>query len=175
VQRLKVILEKESYFAQKLYACLRPVVKDLVGHDIMLKERALRSLTRPRDFALGLACELLGASDPDLEAVAILLRSAFDHALWKLCSRRAIKFVHKCDVELTTQRLWRRVAHGIDSLAASKPSLVAAIEAHSDLMLADAPTRNVVQAKTKADLEQLRDCLLAGSSVKDPKCVLDAC
>ncbi len=67
---------------------------------------------------------------------------------------------------------WAKAKEGPQGLHAQKSDFVTGIEAHVNLMLDDTPDRTVVESKTQADLESLRD-LLCGASPKDnPKCVL---
>ena len=172
IQRLKTLLSQQLFWRKDLDSRLCSAVKPLIGDNVKLREKALKGLAPATAFALMCACQLLKGTTPILSDIACLIRSAFDGALWDYACRKRFEFTLKCDVPLTTAMLWQTAADGACGLRTTQVAFVTAIEAHRDLMLDDAPCRDVLDVKGKPDLEQLAITLRGESSPDAPKCVL---
>ena len=174
VFRLKTLLDQNISWRKQLDSKLQAAVKPLIGDNDKLRKKALEGLSPVNDFALACACRLLAAPNPPLSDIASLLRSAFDKGLWNYCARKNIAFTFKCDECLKTEQLWQSAVPGAGGLQATQPAFVAAIEAHRNLMVDDVPSRDILEAKTKVELEQLRDALKGTVATDNPKCVLSS-
>ncbi len=174
LSRLRILLEKESHWTWKLPPRIASAIQDLSGEEETLVDRALRGLARASNFALEQACKLLGAPNPELEAIGILLRSSFEQALWRFCSRNKIDFTIKCCDELRTRQLWQQAVNEQGGLATSQPGFVAFIESHRELLLEEELTLDLLRTHTKAQLEEVCICLRGGSTVDNPKCAMDS-
>jgi len=174
LSRLQVLLEQQTKWIEQLDSELRSATVHIIGDNEKLRERALKGLALPDDLALHCACKLLSGQPPPLPEIACLLRSSLDRALWAFSDRKAFTFALKCSDTLTTQQIWQHAANGPGGLSVSQTAFVAGIEAHRNLMIEDSPTRDVLAAKTQAELEQVRNLLCGGVSAAKPKCVLDA-
>jgi energy-coupling factor transporter ATP-binding protein EcfA2 len=172
VFRLNTLLDQDISWRKQLDSKLQAAVKPLIGDNDKQRKKALNGLSPVNDFALACACRLLAAPNPPLSDISGLLRSAFDKGLWNYCARKNIAFTFKCDECLKTEQLWHSAVSGAGGLLASQPAFVAGIEAHRDLMVGDAPARDILEAKTKTDLELLRDTLRGTSPTDNPRCVL---
>jgi energy-coupling factor transporter ATP-binding protein EcfA2 len=174
VSRLKILLEQETSWLKHLDSELRAATVHIIGDNEKLRERALKGLALPDDLALHCACRLLASGAPPLPEIAGLLRSSFDRAIWSFSDRKAFSFPLKCSDTLTTHQLWQHAADAPNGLKVAQPAFVAGIEAHRDFMIEDSPTRDVLAAKTQADLEQIRNLLCGGVPAAKPKSVIDA-
>ena len=174
VSRLKILLEQQASWILQLDSKLRAATVQIIGDNEKLRERALKGLALPDNFALHCAGQLLAAKDPPIFIIAPLLRSAFDQALWKFCVRRAINFAVTCDAPLTTERLWVGATVGASGLGATQAAFVAVINAHTNLMLADSPDNEVFAAKSLVDLQGLFAALRGGSPANAPKMIMDS-
>jgi energy-coupling factor transporter ATP-binding protein EcfA2 len=149
-------------------------LKDLLEKDVAWsKQSKNKGKTPGTEFSLILAGELLLINPQPLSVIASLLRNAFDHALWRFCTKQKISFTFTCDVPLTTARLWQEATNGAGGLAGSQAAFVTAINAHADLMVADSPDDSVFTVKTLADLKSLFDVFRGGSPETAPKMVMD--
>ena len=166
--------EHHTSWRKELDGRLQAAVKPLIGDNVKQRDKALNGLAPATAFALACACRVLRCANPVLVDVACLLRSAFDVALFDFCRRKAFPFTLKCDEVFTSGLLWRAAVDSPGDLRVQQPAFVAAIEAHSDLMLADSPTRDIMEAKTQVQLTELALLLRGTSSPDDPRCVLSS-
>ncbi len=173
VSRLKVLLEQQTSWMKRLDSELRSATVHIIGDNEKLRERALKGLALPDDLALNCACKLLTVQPPPLPEIAALLRSSFDRALWAFADRKAFTFTMKCNDILTTQQVWQLAANGAGGLKTTQAAFVTGIEAHRALMIEDSPSRDVLSAKTPADLQQISALLCGGTPQAKPKPVMD--
>lgn len=172
IRRLKVLLDQQLSWRKEFDGRLQAAVKPLIGDNAKLRERALNGLAPATEFALMCACQLLNGQNPVLNDVAGLLRCALDKALWDFAVRKGFRFDMRCDESLTTARVWAESVDGAGGLRGSQPAFVATVETHRDLLLDDAPCLDVLDAKTRRDLEHIATVLRGSSSPDNPKCVL---
>lgn len=165
LERLKALLDQDLSWRDQLDERLRNATSDILGINEDRRKRALKGLAPATEFALASACKLLASPTPPLAEVAGLLRTAFDRMLWKYCKRKNLNFQIMCDEELSTRRLWEATKDGAIGLSVSRLSFVEAIEQEADLLLSDAPTRDICSDIEKDKLEAL--CVLfAGQNWK---------
>jgi energy-coupling factor transporter ATP-binding protein EcfA2 len=174
VTRLKTLLVQNVNWLKQLDGELRSAAVHILGDNRKLREKALKGLAWPNNFALLSACRLLADPGSPVSEIAALLRSAFDRALWDFCSRKGFTFTLTCMDVLTTDKLWLEATQGGGGLAASRAAFVAGIQSHKDLMLEEAPPYGVLSGKTQAQLEQIRDLLCGGAPTAKPQCILDS-
>lgn len=174
VSRLKILLEQQAMWFKQMDSQLRAATVQIIGDNEKIRERALKGLALPDDIALYCAGRLLANADPPLKVIAPLLRSAFDQALWRFCAKKAIQFTFTCDKPLNTNRLWQEATNGAGALATSHAALVAAINAHADLMVADSPDDSVFATKSVADLQSLFAALCGNGPANPPKMIMDS-
>lgn len=172
INRLTVLLDRQLAWRNELDGRLQAAVKPLIGDNARLRERALNGLAPATESALMCACHLLKGSNPILHDVASLLRCAIDKALWDYANRKGIQFVLRCNECVSTARIWSEAVDGSGGLRASQGVFVAEIEAHRDLLIDEAPCRDVLESKSRTDLEHLTNVLRGSSSPDNPTCVL---
>lgn len=172
IQRLKVLLERQLAWRKELDGRLQASVKPLIGDNAKMREKALNGLAPATEFALMCACHLLKGSSPILQDVACLLRCAIDKALWDYANRKGFQFTLRCNEIISTARIWTEAVDGIGGLRASQGAFAADIETHRDLLINEAPCRDVLESKSRADLEHLASVLRGASSPDNPICVL---
>jgi hypothetical protein len=61
----------------------------------------------------------------------------------------------------------------VNGLNTAQPAFVAGIEAHRALMVEESPPRDVLSAKTHADLRQISNLLCGGAPLAKPRPVMD--
>ena len=140
-------------------------LRDLLEQDVAWRKKHKKAAKEHIDeFTLILAGELLGENPSPNPLIATLLRNAFDQALWRFCAKKKFNFTFTCDVPLTTARLWHEATNGAGGLAGSQAVFVAAINAHSDLMIADSPDDNVFTSKNCARFAKYFFAALCGNN-----------
>lgn len=172
IRRLRTLLDQQLFWRKELDGRLQAAVKPLIGDNAKVRERALNGLAPATEFALMCACQLLKGASPPMSEVACLLRCALDKALWDYARRKGFMFNLRCDEPLTTVRVWNEAVDGAGGLRATQGAFVGGIEAHRDLLLAEAPCRDVFDSKAQADLKEVALLLQGTSSPENPKCVL---